>query len=66
MGVLSMIIKKLLCKLWLTVKHGILYVNPDRSSLASICQQVINSIYLIVINYIFIVKNLTAFKYKLF
>jgi len=52
--------------LWLTVKHRLLYVNPEKSGLASICQEVINRTYLIVINDIFIFENLTAFKYKLF
>jgi hypothetical protein len=50
----------------LTVKHHLFYVNPDKSGLASICQQVINNIYLIVFNDIFLVKNLNPFKYKLF
>lgn len=66
MGVLSWIKKKLLCKLWLTVKYHLLYVNPEKSSLASICQQVINNTYLIVIDDIILAENLTAFKYNLF
>jgi len=52
--------------LWLTVKHHLLYVNPDKSGLAPIYQQVINRTYHVVINDIFLVENLTAFKYKLF